>query len=133
MNKSRPFPCLQKLLSELNIIGHRWYDLAAGGEIFPLLLHKYWPHFSTSEICVVRKHPWVITVSAQVAGGSYLMDEHVNRFVERHSLSVGHGQEPKAHADVEPFTHADAVEGLRVFLGARCLILLSFAHSCKEK
>lgn len=108
-------------------------DLAAGGEIFPLLLPKYLPYFSTFEMCVVRKHPWVLMVSAQVAEGSYLMNEHIDRFVERHSFSAGHGQEPKAHADVEPFTHADAVEGLRVFLGARCLVLLGFAHSCKEK
>lgn len=43
---------------------------------------------------------------------SYLMDKHIDRFVQWHSLSVGHGQEPETHADVEPFTHADPVERL---------------------
>lgn len=59
------------------------------------------------------------------------MDKHINRFVQRHSLSVGHGQEPEAHADVEPLAHPDPVEGLRVFLCARSLISLRLAHSCK--
>lgn len=60
------------------------------------------------------------------------MDEHVDRLVLRNSLPVGHGQEPEAHADVEPFTHAVPVVGRRAFLGARPLILLGFAHSCND-
>lgn len=64
---------------------------------------------------------------------SYLMDEHINRFIQRHSLSVGHGQEAEAHADVEPLAHAGAVEGLRLFLGARPLVLLGLTHSCKNR
>ena len=61
------------------------------------------------------------------------MDEHINRFVQGHSLSAGHGQEAEAHADVEPFAHADPAESLRVLLGARSLILLGLTHSCTEK
>lgn len=60
------------------------------------------------------------------------MDEHINRFVQRHSLSVGHGQEAEAHADVEPLAHAGAVERLRILLGARPLVLLGLTHSCKD-
>lgn len=61
------------------------------------------------------------------------MDKYVNRFVQWHSLSVAHGQEPEAHADVEPFTHANPVERLRILLGARSLILLGLTHSCNEE
>lgn len=61
------------------------------------------------------------------------MDEHINRFIQRHSLSVGHGQEAEAHADIEPLAHAGSVEGLRLFLGARPLVLLGLTHSCKNK
>ena len=61
------------------------------------------------------------------------MDKHINRFVQGHSLSAGHGQEPEAHADVEPFAHADPAESLWVLLGARSLILLGLTHSCTEK
>lgn len=77
----------------------------------------------------------VVSVSAPRPSrqSSYLMDKYINRFVQRHSLPVGHGQEPEAHADVEPFTHADAVERLRILLGARSLILLGLTHSCNEK
>lgn len=58
------------------------------------------------------------------------MDKYVDRFFQRHSLPVRHGQEPEAHADVEPFAHADSVERLAVFLGARSFILLGLTHSC---
>lgn len=43
--------------------------------------------------------------------GSYLMDKHVHRFVQRRSVPAGHGQKPEAHADVEPLAHPGSVEG----------------------
>ena len=52
------------------------------------------------------------------------MDEHVDGFVERYPLSVGHGQESESHAHVKPLAHTDPMEGLRVFLGAGTLVLL---------
>lgn len=58
------------------------------------------------------------------------MDEHIDRRLERDPLSVGHGQKPKAHAHVEPFTDADTVERFRVLLGAWSFILFGLADSC---
>jgi len=40
------------------------------------------------------------------------MDKYINRLVKWHSLPVGHGQEPEAHADVEPLANAKPVERL---------------------
>lgn len=64
---------------------------------------------------------------------SYLVDEHIDRLVQWHSLSVVHGQEPEAHADVEPFTHPDPVQRRRILFGARSLVLLGLTHSCNDK
>ena len=61
------------------------------------------------------------------------MDEDIDRLLQRLSLPGGHGQEPEAHADVEPLAHADAVEGLWVFLDARSLIFLGLTNSCGGK
>jgi len=65
-----------------------------------------------------------------VVVSSYLMHEHVHGLVERDTLAVGHGQEPEAHAHVEPLAHADPAERLRVFLGAGTLVLLGLTDAC---
>lgn len=61
---------------------------------------------------------------------TYLMDKDINRFIQRHSLSIGHGQEAEAHTHVKPLTHAFPV---RLFFGARSLIFLHLTYSCIEK
>lgn len=70
-----------------------------------------------------------VFVGLGLGSSSYLMDEHVHRFVQLHSVPAGHGQEPEAHAHVEPLTHPRPVEGRGVLLRARSFILLSFANS----
>lgn len=61
------------------------------------------------------------------------MDEHIDRFFQRDPLPGGHGEEPEAHAHVEPFTDAHPAQGRGPLLGARRLVLLGLTHSCNEK
>lgn len=61
------------------------------------------------------------------------MDEHINGFIQRHSFSIGHGQEAEAHANIEPLAHAGSVEELRLLLGVRPFVLLGLTHSCKNQ
>lgn len=65
--------------------------------------------------------------------GAHLVDKDIHRLVQRHSLPLGHGQKPKAHADVEPFTHAGSMEWLRILLCARSFVFFCLAHSCGWK
>ena len=57
-----------------------------------------------------------------------LMNEHIDRLLERCTVSIYHGEEPEAHSHVEPFAHAATSRRVHVFVcGCRFLLDLCTA------
>lgn len=59
-------------------------------------------------------HP---STSSPKPAAAHLVHEDIDGRVQRRAALGGHGEEAEAHADVEPFTDAGAMQGLGLILG----------------